>query len=94
MSPATADYVSSIRAATGQNGDLLLGHFYCRYFADLFGGSVLGYPTQVAMRLPAKPEFYVFGPKVEADRRAYIENVYAKINEAGELLVPRFQIKR
>lgn len=83
MSPATLDYVNSIKHAGADKKDLLLGHFYCRYFADLFGGSMLGYPTQVAMGMPDKPEFYEFGPKVNLDRRAYIESVYAKLNEVG-----------
>mmetsp|Transcript_44748 Transcript_44748/g.83513 ORF Transcript_44748/g.83513 Transcript_44748/m.83513 type:complete len:307 (-) Transcript_44748:25-945(-) len=86
MSPATAEYVRAIHRAGERSGDALIGHFYCRYFADLFGGSMLGYPTRVAMRLTEKPAFYCFSDVVESDRKAYIESVYRKINEVGALL--------
>ena len=40
--PATAAYVAAIDAAAeadaANGGGRLLGHLYCRYFADLFGG--------------------------------------------------------
>ena len=45
-SPATEGYINAIRAAGEQDrstgGARLLGHLYCRYFADLFGGQMLG----------------------------------------------------
>lgn len=84
-SPATAAYVTAIREAAGREGGTpLLGHLYVRYFADLFGGRALGLPTQLGVRLPAKPHFYEWDARVEADRAAYIEALYEALNEAGE----------
>jgi heme oxygenase len=64
-SPATRAYVRSIREAgrydRDHSGARLLGHLYCRYFADLFGGSVLATPYRVALGLPAgTPRHYQF----------------------------------
>ena len=36
-------------------GARLLGHLYCRYFADLFGGQMLAAPTRAALALPVAP---------------------------------------
>jgi heme oxygenase len=86
LAPRTAAldaYVAAIGAASA-NG--LLGHFYCRYFADLFGGSMLGTPTRLALGLADECAAYRFPPRVEADRRAYVESVYVAINDAGEAL--------
>jgi heme oxygenase len=55
--PAAARYVTSIKRAAEDTyqgdpesrGDLLLGHAYVRYLADLFGGSMLGNPTRLAL---------------------------------------------
>ena len=101
-SPATAAYVSRIEsigvnaAAGGPGGEgqsdqkdqshRLLGHFYCRYFADMFGGSVLGSPTRMAVRLPETPAFYQFPGVFSPDRATYINQVYARINEHGGVL--------
>lgn len=90
-SPATERYVAGIRAAgeddRARGGARLLGHLYCRYFADLFGGSMLGYPTNLALALPKDtPRHYVFDLPV--GRRKYIENVYISLNEAGGQLTP------
>jgi hypothetical protein len=44
VSPATVAYLSALDAAAADDADTggarLLGHVYCRYFADLFGGQV------------------------------------------------------
>jgi heme oxygenase len=85
--PATAAYIASIQQASSE---ALIGHFYCRYFADLFGGSMLGTPTALALALPS-PLFYSFPPAVEQQRGAYIESVYERINTAGELMDPAMQ---
>ena len=84
-SSATADYLQAIRAAACRDdGVRLFGHFWCRYFADLYGGRALGLPTQLAMGLPAKPHFYAsFPPSVTDDRHAYIDRLYGLINEHG-----------
>jgi heme oxygenase len=86
LSPATARYVAAIREAGADdraaNGGRLLGHAYCRYLADLFGGQMLGRPTWAALRLPEPPRHYVF----DGDRRALIESVYESLNEAGTTL--------
>jgi heme oxygenase len=96
-SPATTAYVRSIREA-GQHdrdnkGGRLLGHLYCRYFADLFGGSVLATPYRVALGLPdATPRHYEFDfSSVDVDgsgggRRELVEGVYTSINEAAKQL--------
>lgn len=90
-SPATTAYVRSIRKA-GQydrehSGGRLLGHLYCRYFADFFGGSVLATPYRVALGLPdATPRHYEFDFNAQAsggNRRALVEGVYSSINEAA-----------
>merc|ERR1711865_872437 len=78
---ATEAYIASINAASEQ---ALLGHFYCRYFADLFGGSLLGTPTRLALSLPREVQFYKFGPEVDQKRPEFIEQIYECINEYGE----------
>ena len=80
--PATKAYIKCIEQAS-ENG--LIGHFYCRYFADLFGGSMLGHPTSISLGVPS-PKFYSFPSSVTNDRAAYIERVYQKINECGETM--------
>jgi len=90
LSPATDDYVAGIRRAGEQDrmqgGARLLGHLYCRYFADLFGGQMLAFPTRVALALPADtPRHYNFDLPAEG-RRALIEQIYQSINAAGNLL--------
>jgi hypothetical protein len=56
-SPATDRYVEAIRVAGADDrergGARMLGHLYCRYFADLFGGSMLAMPTRVWVFLSA-----------------------------------------
>jgi len=90
-SPATIRYVDGIHAASGT--PRLLGHLYCRYFADLFGGQMLALPTRLALSLPMNtPRHYSFdlpapeGGTPSSVRKAYIEDVYQSINEAGNLL--------
>lgn len=75
------------------NGCAMLGHVYVRYFADLMGGQVLGTPTRIALGLPCNtPRHYTFafparaGDELElfaSDRAAYIQSLYASINDAG-----------
>jgi len=85
---ATEKYVAGIRAAgeddRTRSGARMLGHLYCRYFADLFGGQMLGYPTQLALALPAQtPRHYIFDFP-QGERRAYIERIYCDLNNVGE----------
>ena len=88
--PAVAAYVGGIaRAAERESSSpdappLLIAHFYVRYFADLFGASMLGWPTKRALGLPRVPEFYRHDDAIVSDRRAtYVESVYEAINEVG-----------
>jgi heme oxygenase len=76
---ATIAYCERIERCSN---DSLIGHFYCRYFADLFGGSMLGHPTSLALSIPF-PSFYTFPSHVLDDRAAYIEKIYESINESG-----------
>eukprot|EP00929_Paragymnodinium_shiwhaense_P014560 TRINITY_DN122475_c0_g1_i1.p1 TRINITY_DN122475_c0_g1~~TRINITY_DN122475_c0_g1_i1.p1 ORF type:complete len:277 (+),score=67.00 TRINITY_DN122475_c0_g1_i1:86-916(+) len=87
-SPATAAYVQNIRDASSQDaGQLLISHFYTRYLADLFGGSMLGVPTRAALNLGKEsPQFYRFPSAVEDKRADYIEHVYSLINAEGDNL--------
>lgn len=89
--PAAARYVAAIQQAAqdvyegdpASRGDLLLGHAYVRYLADLFGGSMLGKPTRLALALNKQPTFYEFPPAIALDRMAYIESFYSALNVAG-----------
>ena len=88
-SPGTRKYAARIADAAREEREpgappLLLGHFYTRYLADLFGGSMLGWPTKRALGLAQVPAFYEHGEAVSSDRRAYVESVYEALNEAGE----------
>mmetsp|Transcript_55501 Transcript_55501/g.111316 ORF Transcript_55501/g.111316 Transcript_55501/m.111316 type:complete len:322 (-) Transcript_55501:139-1104(-) len=65
VSPATVAYLSALDAAAADDantgGARLLGHLYCRYFADLFGGQMLRAPTAYALGLPSgTPRHYNF----------------------------------
>ena len=89
-SPATEAYVEAVAAAGAHDresgGARLLGHLYCRYFADLFGGQMLELPFNVALGLvPGTPRHYGFDFS-GGGRREFIEKLYADINEAGALL--------
>ena len=101
-SPATIDYMNAIREA-GRNDrekgtGRLLGHAYTRYLADLMGGSVLGTPTRVALRLdegmPTQYSFIFPAASVSVDhnsdvamsRKEYVECIYSDLNEAGKIL--------
>lgn len=64
-SPATQAYLRAIERAgqrdLEESGATMLGHLYCRYFADLFGGQMLGGPTNAALGLPPQtPRHYRF----------------------------------
>ncbi|KAG8467608.1 hypothetical protein KFE25_006660 [Diacronema lutheri] len=89
LSPATRAYVRSIE---GASPDALLGHFYTRYFADLFGGSMLGTPTELALGLPHKCAAYTFEPHVLRARGDVVERAYEAINECGDAISP--QVRR
>ena len=83
-SPGTDAYVEAIRGAGRSHGGAgLLGHLYCRYLADLFGGQMLGKPTKLALGLPSLPRHYQFDLGRTRSRREYIEELYADLNEAG-----------
>lgn len=89
-SSATLAYVEGIREAGEHDretkGARLLGHLYCRYFADLFGGQMLATPYRVALGLPVgTPRHYHFDFD-KGSRRSLIEGVYGSINEAAEEL--------
>lgn len=92
LSGPTRDYVDAIRMAAQRDreegGASLIGHLYCRYFADLFGGQMLGLPYNVALRLNENtPCHYNFEfGQVYHDRRHFIEAIYSDINEAGQQL--------
>mmetsp|Transcript_69693 Transcript_69693/g.115767 ORF Transcript_69693/g.115767 Transcript_69693/m.115767 type:complete len:146 (+) Transcript_69693:102-539(+) len=69
-------------------GARLLGHAYCRYFADLMGGQFLAMPTRYALApavLEGTPRHYDFGT-FGARRKESIEQLYTAFNEAGEVL--------
>ena len=79
VTPATQAYCAAIEeAAAADNSDgggRMIGHVYCRYFADLFGGQALAAPTRYALApavLPGTPRHYDFG-KFGANRRESIE---------------------
>ena len=86
-SPATSEYVAAIAdAAERERGGppLLLAHFYTRYLADLFGGSMMGWPTRRALGLADVPAFYTHDDaSINDDRFEYVERVYAAINAAA-----------
>ena len=89
LSPATRRYVDAIEVAgaddRARGGARMLGHLYTRYFADLFGGSVLAAPTRAALVLPpGTPRHYTFSLPAEGGRRALIEDVYRSLNIAGD----------
>ena len=89
-SPQTSLYVQAIHdAAAADNatgGARILGHVYCRYFADLFGGQALAGPYRYALGLaPTSPRHYDFGA-FGAARRESIAAIYAGLNEAGDAL--------
>jgi len=89
---ATHDYCAAIETAAARDnadgGGRLIGHLYCRYFADLFGGQALAAPTRYALApavLPGTPRHYDFG-EFGARRGESIEALYAAFNTAGEQL--------
>lgn len=101
VSPATAAYMRAIATAAEREASScsagsrepsatpsLLAHFYARYLADLFGGSMLGWPTRRALGFKQTPQFYthdVFDSgKPGVSRKQYVERVYEAINDAGE----------
>mmetsp|Transcript_3202 Transcript_3202/g.8337 ORF Transcript_3202/g.8337 Transcript_3202/m.8337 type:complete len:269 (-) Transcript_3202:52-858(-) len=93
ISPATQRYVERIRECSEHDrntgGARLVGHIYCRYFADLFGGQMLAKPYKFALDLPVDtPRHYSFKFPAELanPRRDYIETVYRDISSIGESL--------
>ena len=92
ITPATQAYVEAIESAAASDeadgGGRLIGHLYCRYFADLFGGQMLAAPTRYALApavKPNTPRHYDFGD-FGARRAESIEALYAAFNEAGDAL--------
>lgn len=88
--PATDAYVAAIDAAAqadaANGGARLIGHLYCRYFADLFGGQALAGPYRWALDLGSdSPRHYDFG-EFGTKRRESVQAIYAAINEAGDAL--------
>lgn len=95
---AAARYVSTIqKAATNRDqndpsseGDLLLAHMYVRYLADLFGGSMIGKPTELALGLQMNSlKFYSpnQGPHeqmIKHDKLQFVEMFYDELNKCGE----------
>ena len=85
MTPATASYVAIGSAADddANDGAQLVGHLYCRYFADLFGGQALAAPTRLALGLGEQPRHYTFD---FIWRTARLIEAHEEINAAGERL--------
>ena len=73
----------------GSEGDLLLAHIYVRYLADLFGGSMLGKPSELALGLPTNSlKFYIpnNGPHeqmIKHHKILFIEMFYDELNKCG-----------
>ena len=89
-SSETAHYLGTLMDAAQDDNDCaggrLLGHLYCRYFADLFGGQALSAPYRYALELgPGSPKHCDFGA-FGNDRHQSIEGIYQALNEAGEML--------
>jgi len=87
--PATRRYMDAISEAARKDeadgGARLIGHVYCRYFADLFGGQMLAAPTRYALApavLEGTPRHYEFG-EFGANRKESIEMLYEAFNAAG-----------
>lgn len=88
VSPCSLRYLQAIRLAgemdRSDGGGRLLGHLYCRYFADLFGGQMLGRPYELALQLPRTPRHLEFD--IPLTRQALLEHLYEDLNKAGKLL--------
>lgn len=88
VSHCTLQYLQAIRYAgevdreTGSGR--LLGHLYCRYLADLFGGQMLSKPYELALQLTEPPRHLQFNYK--GSRKATLEHLYEDLNKAGKLL--------
>jgi len=89
---ATRRYVDAIATAGAKDnadgGGRLIGHLYCRYFADLFGGQMLAAPTRYALGpavLDGTPRHYDFG-EFGANRKRSVEELYVAFNAAGDTL--------
>ena len=70
----------------------LLAHFYARYLADLFGGSMLGWPTRRARsgsrRRRSSTCTTCSSRKGGVTRKTFVERVYEAINDAGATASP------
>lgn len=86
QSAATAAYIERVLLAgtldRSDGGGRLLGHAYCRYLADLFGGQALATPVQLAVGV--RPSRYDFN--LPSSRHDYIEALYQSFNDAGHQL--------
>mmetsp|Transcript_44907 Transcript_44907/g.50717 ORF Transcript_44907/g.50717 Transcript_44907/m.50717 type:complete len:307 (+) Transcript_44907:169-1089(+) len=88
-SRATIEYMNTIKEAGRQDrrdrSGRLLGHAYTRYLADLMGGSMLGTPTHLALRLnEGIPQQYTFS--FPTTRKAYVETIYHDLNQCGKIM--------
>ncbi|GHP12310.1 hypothetical protein PPROV_001103800 [Pycnococcus provasolii] len=92
-SDAARRYADAIeRDAQHSDGFALVGHFYTRFLADLFGGTMLGAPTRLALRWPSVPSYYQLDfPK---PRRICIEDAYGAINDAFQAVDEDDDMKR
>ena len=86
ISESALIYCNQIEKIGKFTPELLISHFYTRYFADLFGGSMLGKPTQLAMNLIKTPRYYEFPDEVNINKKQFIESLYQDINEYGTSL--------
>lgn len=86
QSAATKAYVEQVLLAgtldRSDGGGRLLGHAYCRYLADLFGGQALATPVHFAVGV--RPSRYDFN--LPSSRHEYIEALYQSFNDAGNQL--------
>lgn len=114
FSNATKKYIDRIRLAgemdrqvtnnsnnNNNGGGRILGHAYTRYLADLMGGSVLAYPTRLALNLDIDtPRHYTFQYNSDTSnnvttttkttsitRKEYVEQIYHDLNKSGTILV-------
>jgi len=86
VSKATKVYTDALEdAGADKSGGRLLGHVYCRYFADLMGGQMLAKPTQLALGLP-QGTITQYSFNFPSERKEYVENLYSDFNVAGQVM--------
>ena len=98
QSAATRAYVEAIKSAAASDnktgGGRLLGHVYCRYFADMFGGQMLATPTRHALGLAhvTQYDFDWSAFNASADRKEAVETLYETLNHAGDVMSPEARV--